>query len=78
MSCDGCVWLQILKFSNKVLNNGKKIDKKHFNIKIMLNRVKNRASKMIFFWWQGIFSMIFDFKNGCKTEFKDNNEKSCS
>ena len=22
--------------------------------------------------------MIFDFKNGCKNEFKDNNEKSCS
>ena len=22
--------------------------------------------------------MNFDFKNGCKNEFKDNNEKSCS
>ena len=24
------------------------------------------------------FYMKFDFKNGCKNEFKDNNEKSCS
>ena len=22
------------------------------------------------------FNMIFDYKNGCKNEFKDNNEKS--
>ena len=24
------------------------------------------------------FFVNFDFKNGCKTEFQDNNEKSCS
>ena len=30
------------------------------------------------FWCQGIFYMSFDFKNGCKNQFKDNNEKSCS
>ena len=24
------------------------------------------------------FNMNFDYKNGCKNEFKDNNEKSCS
>ena len=33
---------------------------------------------MKFFWCQGIFYMIFDFKNGFKNEFKDNDEKSCS
>ena len=27
------------------------------------------------FWCQKIFSMNFDFKNECKNEFKDNNEK---
>ena len=31
-----------------------------------------------YFWCQEIFYMNFDFKNGCKNEFKDNNEKSCS
>ena len=39
---------------------------------------ENRASKMKFFGCQEIFFMNFDFKNGCKNEFKDNNEKSCS
>ena len=29
---------------------------------------------MKFFSCQGIFHMIFDFKNGCKNELKDNNE----
>ena len=34
---------------------------------------------MKFFWCQGIFFFVnFDFKNGCKNDFKDNNEKSCS
>ena len=34
---------------------------------------------MKFFWGQGIFFyMIIDFKNDCKNEFKNNNEKSCS
>ena len=39
---------------------------------------KNWASKMNFFWCQGIFLCqgIFDFKNGCKNEFKDVNKKS--
>ena len=31
-----------------------------------------------FFWYQEIFYKNFDFKYGCKNEFKDNNEKSCS
>ena len=30
---------------------------------------------MIFFWCQGIFFLIFDFKNGCKNEIKDINQK---
>ena len=33
---------------------------------------------MKFFWYEGIFFINFDFKNGFKNEFKDNNEKSCS
>ena len=33
---------------------------------------------MNFFWCQGIFFVNFDFKNGCKNEFQDNNAKSCS
>ena len=37
-----------------------------------------RASKMKFFYAKEFFYMIFDFKNGCKNEFKDDNEKSCS
>ena len=32
---------------------------------------------MKFFWCQEIFFINFDLKNGCKNEFKDNNEKSC-
>ena len=28
------------------------------------------------FWCQGIFFVNFDFKNGFKNEFEDNNEKS--
>ena len=30
----------------------------------------NRSTKLIF--------VNFDFKNGCKNEYQDNNEKSCS
>ena len=30
---------------------------------------------MKFFWCQGIFFRNFDFKNGCKNEFEDNNKK---
>ena len=33
---------------------------------------------MKFFWCQGIFFVNFDFKNTCKNEFEDNNEKTCS
>ena len=33
---------------------------------------------MKFFCCQGIFFVNFDFKNGCKNEFEDNNEISCS
>ena len=33
---------------------------------------------MFFFAAKEIFYMIFDFKNGCKNEFNDKNEKSCS
>ena len=36
------------------------------------------ASKMKFFLCQEIFYVNFDFKNGCKNEFKDNIEKSRS
>ena len=32
---------------------------------------------MKFFWYQVIFFANFDFKNECKNEFEDNNEKSC-
>ena len=32
---------------------------------------------MKFFCAKEFFYMIFDFKIGCKNEFKDNNEKSC-
>ena len=39
---------------------------------------KNRPSKMKFFSCQGIFFVNFDFKNGCKNEFEDNNEQSSS
>ena len=39
--------------------------------------IKNQPSKMKFFWYQGIFFVNFDFKNGCKNELEDNNEKSC-
>ena len=30
---------------------------------------------MKFFGVKEFFCMIFDFKNGCENEFKDNNEK---
>ena len=30
------------------------------------------------FFEMKFFNMIFDYKNGCKNEFKDNNEKSWS
>ena len=33
---------------------------------------------MKFFGAKDFFYMIFDFKNGCKNKFNDNNEKSCS
>ena len=33
---------------------------------------------MEFFWCQGIFFLNLNFKNGCKNEFQDNNEKSWS
>ena len=40
---------------------------------------ENRASKMNFFFvGNEFFNMNFDFKNGCKNEFKVINEKSCS
>ena len=32
---------------------------------------------MKFFGAKEFFYMIFDLKNGCKNEFKVNNEKSC-
>ena len=30
------------------------------------------------FWYEGFFFMTFDFENGYKKEFQDNNEKSSS
>ena len=33
---------------------------------------------MKFFSVKEFFFVSFDFKNGCKNEFQDNNEKSCS
>ena len=33
---------------------------------------------MKFFGAKEFFYVIFEIKNGCKNEFKDNNEKSCS
>ena len=39
---------------------------------------ENRPPKMKFFLVPSNFFMNFDFKNECKNEFKDNNEKSCS
>ena len=33
---------------------------------------------MEFFWCQGIFFVNLNFKDGCKNEFQDNNEKSCN
>ena len=40
---------------------------------------KNRASRINFFFRvEEFFFMNFNFKNRCKNEFKDNNEKSCS
>ena len=33
---------------------------------------------MNFFVAKEFFYMNFDFKNGCKNKFKDDNEKSCS
>ena len=40
--------------------------------------IKNRPSKMKFFCCEGIFFENFDFKNGCKNGFVDNNEQYCS
>ena len=40
--------------------------------------IENRPSKMKFFWFEEIFFVYFDFKNGCENEFEDNNKKSCS
>ena len=40
--------------------------------------IKIGLRKWNFFDAKEFFYMIFDFKNGCKNEFKDNNEKSCS
>ena len=37
---------------------------------------ENRASKMKFFGVKDFCSINFDFRNGCKNELKDNNEKS--
>ena len=39
---------------------------------------ENRPSKMNFVWYEGFFFMNFSFKNECKSEFKDDNEKSSS
>ena len=39
--------------------------------------IKIGLRKWNFFGAKEFFYMIFDFKNGCKNEFKDNNEKSC-
>ena len=36
------------------------------------------SEKIKFFGGQGIFFKNFYSRNGCKNEFKDNNEKSCS
>ena len=39
--------------------------------------IKNRPSKLKFFPYQGIFFFVnFDFRNWCKNEFEDNNDKS--
>ena len=40
--------------------------------------IKIRLRKLNLFRAKDFFYMIFDFKNGCKNEFNDNNEKSCS
>ena len=40
--------------------------------------MKIGLQKWNFFGVKEFFFMNFDFKNGCKNEFKDNNEKSCS
>ena len=45
---------------------------------IYLGLWKSDFKNEIFFWCQGIFFHYFDYKNGCKNEFKDNNEKSWS
>ena len=39
---------------------------------------ENRPSKKNFFGAKEIFFMNVGFKNGCRNEFKNNNEKSCS
>ena len=38
--------------------------------------MKKSAFENEIFWCQPIFSVNFDFKNGCKNKFEDNNEKS--
>ena len=38
---------------------------------------KNVLFISCFFGAKEFVYMNFDFKNGCKNEFKDNNEKSC-
>ena len=40
--------------------------------------MKIELRKWNFFGVKEFFFMNFDFKNGCKNEFKDNSEKSCS
>ena len=61
---------------------------KNFIFKEIISRRTNRLSRYIglrksgfkneLFDAKEFFYMNFDFKNGCKIEFDDNNEKSCS
>ena len=45
---------------------------------IMYSLIKIGLRKWNFFGVKEFFVVYYDFKNGCKNEFQDNNEKSCN
>ena len=61
-------WCQIFKKKLQLVQ----IFVKFINISVY----ENRALKIKFFGVKEFFFMNLDFKNECKNEFKDNNEKS--
>ena len=54
----------------------KDLREKLFAKYVLLDKIGIRKGN--FFGVKGFFFVNFDFKNGCKNEFEDNNEKSSS